>query len=317
MSSPSSSSMFSEQKIRNEAKELAPVVAGGFLASWISPYAKQAMHNVVNFVVNKGNYHLVEAPWDFVNESDEQKNDDGENTIKAYARWHITYDEKDSPLTAYVYTQRGFFQISLSSASILKAFPENNPKLSPNILVIYSDMKRKRNSDPTEDEKKKMEKVYWLCLVNMILRDLELILNSSSKKLQVPEFFKELMNILHDLYANGLHAEISKINESIESIHLDSWKPIRNFLKKNSYRIKYDLKQNTFYKIKSDDKSEENKNEIRSTYSLGMVFRYSISKFVLYMSNQNFQDSGLSESVLKTGQWAKCFSLHYDVLGCD
>lgn len=309
--------MFSAHKIRNEAMELASVAAGGYLASWISPYTKKALHDVVNYTVNLGNYRLQQGPYLRNIRANLSEDENYEQVIiKTYATWHISYNENSSPLTAYVCTQRGFFQISLSSGSILQALPSNNPKLSLNILPIYSDLNVKMNVEPDDTEKNIMEKVKWLCLVNMILRDLQLIFNSTSiKKEIVPEFFKQFISILYDLSTNSTTTQIANINTEIQKIVVNpgDWKSIRNFLHTYCKKLNNEKGQSTFYKMNDQKKN----HEIDSTSMLGMVFHYKISNFVLYINNEKFQDGFLSESVLRTGSWAKVLSLHYDVLACE
>jgi hypothetical protein len=302
---------------QKDKKMISPYFAlvplGGLALSSVNKYTKEAIYDVWSYMAKRGNYNLTVPQSKLFILSDQQStNDPGEmlvNIWDKYNTWHIQYNEDLRPLTAYMCTPQGFFHISLATCSILKALPSKEPILSDSVKAIFEELNQAMsNGKATPDEVNTLQRVQIICLLNMMLKDISLILNLSGRS-NVPEFFKRLFRNIRSLSHSKEGKSFDDIKTTLFDATAEEMKTAKEFLEVYADRVRG--RQGYFFSsiLPSEEVS------LRSIGKMGMVFKSSFQRIVLFISDEAHEDSRfLSESVLKTGQWVKVLSMHYCII---
>jgi hypothetical protein len=287
------------------------VPLGGWGMSFVNKYTKMAAYDLWTFITQSraGKYSFSEGQQLAVRRQSENA-DTHANVLKywdAYNTWHIHYKEDRQPFNAFLCTQRGFFHINLYSWNILKALPAEKPMLSTSIESVYSDLNQNMASSTTADDKRKLEKLQLVCLLNMLLKDLAAIMNFTGyHRVDIPEIFRRMIQGL-----NSLQDEASidlKTFKHILDGKPDEWNTAKGFLEKYSDKMSRSSDSVLFYR-KHPPSQEES---IRTTANMGMVFQYNVNNaIVLSITDEDNRNKLLKESVLMTGEWACVFKLQY------
>lgn len=290
----------------------ALVPLGGLALSSVNKYTKEAIYDVWSYMAKGGNYNLS-APQNklYVSSGTQPTNDQSEILSKIwdkYNTWHLDYKDGTRPLTAYICTLQGFFHISLATCSVLKALPSGAPILSESVKTVFEELNTKMSNNSSPDDELTLQRVQMICLLNMMLKDMSLILHVSSRP-NVPEFFKRLFRNIRSWSTPDQTKSLIEIKDTLFKATSDEMQAVKDFLE--IYADKLKGSQGYFFSrnLPNDEVS------LRSIGKMGMVFRSSFHKIVLFLSDEAHEDSRfLSESVLKTGQWVKVLSMHYCII---
>lgn len=325
-------------------------VVGGLGVSLVNKYTKRAFYDIwTNIIEKKQDPKLAFKEGERLSQLIEyaiQEADGKETEVekllnfhKRYQRWRIDYKEDMHPLTAYICTQRGFFNLSLCSGQVLKACPSEKPKLLSKIQDIYNRLNADKTSEANQDQLNMLEKVHYLCLINMILKDFSLLVSVLHGYEEPPLFFIHILKKLNELTEN----EKSKtkdlktiITETINSAEIntdDAMRNCRKYFESFKNKMKPKAFKGLFYRdypfttnagntssISSSSATQngisDHEKQVQIIGKMGMDFTFTCNKYITLFLTDVDEENGLGiedQSILSTGEWVNIFQMHYSI----
>jgi hypothetical protein len=305
-------------------------VIGGYGMSFVNKYTKRAFYDIwTNIIVNRNgrNSDLQSTSLQSIPAS--ENSDQSLSLVdkmlifhRIYQSWSIEYDEKNHPFTAYICTKSGFFNLSLCSGQILKAYPSSQPKLSTRIKEICDRLNDAKKSEAGPDISEKLVNVQCICLINMILKDFYAI-STVLEKEEYPLLLRIIMDRLSRIEKEKKNIVLKDILTNVLSTQDISREILMRF---KDYIIRYSakLKQKTgkelFYReypfgntSSADNQNENEESQINIIGKMGMDLTWDCNKsFKLFLTDvDKDQESIDGPSILSTGHWSNIFQMHY------
>ncbi len=268
-----------------------------------------AAYDTWNWVRKRGNYPLHDATALNVRAPVAGKTMDFGDHWTKYNTWHILYDVKTNPFNAYLCTTTGFFTINFYSWTILKALPSGAPRLCDSVKIQYESLNANMSTLATEKDNTTLEKIQLLCLLNLLLRDLIVIVNyiGDNARNTIPKLLTTLVEKISSVNNQQDSQGILHIKKLLKG-ETDEVLQVKNFLNHYSDKVFHSSHGKLFYR-KEDMEIEE---KALAVGKLGMVFNYNVNNvFALSIVGTHIKNEILKESVLMTGRWCEVFKLQY------